>query len=115
MSVIDVTAENRDRIKKYYLSLCEQGRANFLYDNHIGGASLMLSPDQYPKVSPMHRECRCGSKAELIYHPIGDCQIICHICGCRSVRTNTPNWTWQAWDREVLDTDEENMTIWEIM
>ena len=72
MSVIDVTAENRDKVRSYYLSLCEQGRANFLYDNHIGGASLMLSPDQYPKVSPMHRECRCGSKAELIYHPIGE-------------------------------------------
>ena len=115
MSLFDVTADNRDRVKSYYLSLCEQGKANFLYDNMIGGASLMLSPDQYPKASPMHRKCRCGSEPEVVWHPLGDCQIICPRCGCKSVRTNTLNWTWHAWDCEVLDTDEENMTIWEIM
>ena len=115
MNVIDVTAENRDRVRRYYLSLCDQGRANFLYDNMIGGGSLMLSPNQYPKVPPMHRKCRCGAEAELVHHPIGDCQIICPHCGCRSVRTNTPSWTWRAWDCEVLDTDTENLTIWEVM
>jgi hypothetical protein len=115
MNVIDVTAENRDRVRRYYLSLCDQGRANFLYDNNIGGASLMLSPNQYPETPPMHRNCKCGAEPEIIFHSIGDCQIICPRCGCKSVRASTPMWTWKSWDHEVFETDMENLTIWEVM
>lgn len=115
MNLIDVTADNRDVIKKYYLSLCDQGRANFLYDNIIGGASLMLSPDEYPKVSPMHRECKCGEMPELVHHLSGDCQVICPHCGCRSKRITMPAWAWRAWDNNLIETNEENMTIWEMM
>ena len=83
MRVIDVNAENRDRVREYYLSLCDQGRANFLYDNMIGGAALKLSPDEYPKTAPMHRKCKCGSEPELIMYDNGDWSAACPNCGCR--------------------------------
>lgn len=118
MNVIDVTAENRDRVRRYYLSLCDQGRANFLYDNDIGGGRLMLAPDDYPKSAPQHRLCDCGGVPHL-EHLQGfdkyDTYVICPNCGCRTIKQQTPHWAWKAWDRKVFDTDKENMTIWEVM
>ena len=115
MKVIDVNAENRDRVRNYYLSLCDQGRANFLYDNMIGGASLMLSPNQYPKVAPMHRTCKCGGKPETTMHDNGDWSAVCPNCGCRSTKARTPFRALHAWDAGLLETDKENLTIWEVM
>jgi hypothetical protein len=113
--VIEVTAENRDRIREYYFSLCDQGKANFLYDHAIGGGTIGLAPSQYPKTAPMHRECRCGSNPELRMHDNGAWTVVCANCGCRSVKAISPMWALRAWDREMLETDKENMTIWEIM
>lgn len=115
MNKIVVTKDNRQQVRAYYFSLCDQGRANFLYDNMIGGAALMLSPDQYPKVSPMHRKCRCGSEPELTMHDNGDWSVCCSNCGCRSLKGGTPFGALHAWDAEILETDKENLTIWEIL
>ena len=115
MRVIDVNAENMDRVREYYLSLCDQGRANFLYDNMIGGAALKLSPDEYPKTAPMHRKCKCGCEPELTMHDNGDWSAACPNCGCRSHKARTPMWALRAWDWEKLEINKENYTIWEVM
>lgn len=117
MSMMQVTADNRDRVRSYYLSLCEQGRANFLYDNMIGGAKLGLDPGQYPKTKPMHRTCICGNEpkqAGSMNSGKKSCYAYCPHCGCRSVNQVSPLMAWRAWDRNVLENDE-NYTIWEAM
>lgn len=68
---IEVNKDNAMQVRKFYLSLCDQGRANFLYDNHISGGKLGLSPSEYPKASPMHRTCRCGTEPEIEQRPDG--------------------------------------------
>lgn len=116
--MIEVTKSNREQIRMYYFSLCEQGKANFLYDNRISGARLMLSPNQYPSVSPMHRRCDCGAEAKT-YHLLGfdkdDCYVACPDCGCKSTKEWSPFWAWQAWDNYQLETDPDNMTIWDLL
>ena len=116
--VIQVTADNRERVKAFYLSLCDQGRANFLYENMIGGATLGLSPEQYPKVSPFHRRCSCGSEPVLVGSMVaakGDIFIRCPNCGCKSVSERSPVWAWRAWDARKLATDDSNITLWEVL
>lgn len=118
MHRIKVTPDNRERVKKYYLSLCDQGRANFLYDNNIGGAELMLSPNQYPKASAMHRVCDCGAKPimkTLSTFDKYDTYVYCPVCGCRSLIEQTPWWAWKAWDQKLFVTENDNLTIWEMM
>lgn len=116
MNLIQVTTENRDRVRAYYLSLCDQGRANFLYDNLIGGGALKLDPDQYPKAKPLHRICICGSEPELIgsmHISRGDMYVRCPNCGCRAKEGAMPHLAWRTWDMNILKEDE-NLTIWDL-
>lgn len=118
MHRIEITPDNRERVRKYYLSLCDQGRANFLYDNNIGGATLMLSPNQYPKASAMHRICDCGGTPTvetISTFDKYDTYVMCPICGCKSIKERTPSWAWKAWDHKQLETENGNLTIWEMM
>ena len=119
MNIIDVTAENKNRVRAYYFSLCEQGKANFLYDNLIGGGRLGLRPDEYPKCPPLHRQCSCGSEPELHdnYNSVSreDCYVACKNCGCRAKGGRMPLDAWRAWDTMQLTGDENNMTLWEFL
>ena len=116
MNLLQVTSENRSRVRAFYLSLCDQGRANFLYDNLIGGAALMLDPDQYPKAAPLHRICSCGCEPELvgsIHIAKGDLYVKCPNCGCRGETEKAPHLAWRAWDVKRL-RKEANLTIWDV-
>lgn len=118
MNRIIVTADNRERIRKYYFSLCEQGKANFLYDNEIGGASLNLSPNDYPKATAMHRICDCGSNPRcehIATFDKHDTYVICPNCGAKTVKEVTPFWAWKAWDHKKLEAKDNNLTIWEML
>lgn len=118
MNKIQVTAENREQVRKYYLSLCDQGRANFLYDNDISGGQLMLSPHDYPKSGAEHRRCDCGAMPimkTLQTFDKYDTYVMCPVCGCKSLIEQTPTWAWKAWDQKLLVTVNNNLTIWEMM
>jgi len=114
--IIKVTDENKKKVRKFYLSLCDQGRANFLYDNMIGGGTIGLAPTQYPKSSPIHRACSCGSEPELkgsLHTTRPDKYVFCPNCGCRSVKEWSEFLAWRSWDMMKLDS-KENITIWEV-
>ena len=117
MNLIQVTAENRSRIRAYYLSLCDQGRANFLYDNAISCGSLQLDPEERPKRTPLHRACVCGGAPTLrgsAHSAPGEIYIQCPACGCRSVVASSKLWAWYAWDLNKL-FETENYTIWDAL
>lgn len=111
---IEVNNDNVMQVRKYYLSLCDQGRANFLWDNQISGGMLKLSPGQYPEAAPMHRVCRCGADPEP---ELGSdhSRVMCQRCGCRTASYQMPWLAWRAWDTEDLEVDDQNITIWEVM
>lgn len=111
---IEVNNDNAMKVRKFYLSLCDQGRANFLWDNQISGGMLKLSPGQYPEAAPMHRVCRCGADPEP---ELGSdhSRVMCPRCGCRTASYQMPWLAWRAWDAEDLEVDDQNITIWEVM
>ena len=118
MNKIVVTKDNRQQVRAYYFSLCDQGKANFLYDNDISGGHLMLSPSEYPKSAPEHRLCDCGG-TPILEQQQGfdkyDTYAICPNCGCRTTKQQTPYWAWKAWDNKELKVTDSNLTIWEMM
>lgn len=111
---IEVNNENAMQVRRFYLSLCDQGRANFLWDNQISGGILKLSPGQYPKAKPMHRACRCGADPEQDLDPHIS-RVICPRCGCRTAGYQMSWLAWKAWDAGDLEVDDQNITIWEVM
>lgn len=111
---IEVNHDNAMQVREFYMSLCDQGRANFLWDNQISGGILKLSPSEYPKAKPMHRTCRCGADPERDPDPLNH-RVICPRCGCRTASYQMLRLAWRAWDAEDLEVDDQNITIWEVM
>ena len=105
-----LTKEEYQQLKKEYLQLDEQGRADWMYKNRISGGLMMLSPDQYPKVPPHHTPCKCGGKPELIIAPIGDDYVRCTVCGRRAQKAFMP---WEAWANWEDGKYEDEATLFD--
>lgn len=107
------------RRKEYFALKTEQEKADYLYNNWIGGGALNLSPNQYPKVPPSHKPCKfCGGKGKeertsdnmnILYAS----HIVCERCG----RSTKPCWSfyhaWHEWDDGYIVNVDGQMSIFD--
>lgn len=110
--------EEQTQLRRDYLALDQQGRADLLYRLRIGGAALSLAPHQYPNVQPHRRSCICGGEAELItgYQPRGFygpelCYVRCKTCGLRTDFKTMPVFAWEDWEDGKFVLGEE-LRLW---
>ena len=106
--------DDQQLLRKEYLALDDQGRADLLYLLRIGGAVLRLAPNQYPEAEPHRRPCVCGGEPEMItgYRPKGFyspdlCFVRCSRCGLQTAAHNMPTFAWHDWeDGKIVREDE---------
>ena len=110
--------EEKAQLRKEYLALDDQGRADLLYRLRIGGASLRLAPHQYPNAKPHRRPCVCGGEPEMItgyrlkgFYSPDLCYVRCKTCGLRTDYKNICSFAWHDWEDGKI-VPEEEIKLW---
>lgn len=112
--------DDQQLLRKEYLALDDQSRADLLYRLRVGGAALRLAPNQYPEAEPHHRSCVCGGKpklmrGKLVKYIAPDKFIVrCSRCGLQTAAHNMPTFSWWDWEDGKLmyeDTDEIRLDL----
>lgn len=112
--------EEQTQLRRDYLALDQQGRADLLYRLRVGGAAFRLAPNQYPDAEPHHRSCVCGGepklmRGQLVKYIAPDKFIVrCSRCGLKTAAHNMPSFAWWDWEDGKLmyeDTDEIRLDL----